>query len=33
LIVVDGDEAGDLLTRPDSDVTWAVVVGGVELGR
>lgn len=33
LVVVDGDEVGDLLSRPDFEVTWTVVAGGVELGR
>ena len=33
LVVIDGDEESDLLTRPDSDATWAVISGGVELGR
>lgn len=33
LVVVDGDDPLDLIRRPDSDATWRVVVGGVELER
>jgi imidazolonepropionase-like amidohydrolase len=33
LVVIDGDEIEDLLRRPDSEAAWAVIAGGVELGR
>jgi hypothetical protein len=33
LVVLDGDEIEDLLRRPDSEAAWAVIAGGVDLGR
>ena len=33
LVVLDSDDPGDLVRRPDSDLAWSVFVAGLEVTR